>query len=833
MLYIRSKSEVMAFFHFHGQTHISTSRGGLGGAHFKKFALSTAPRDAAFYEFAVVMTMRTRTAVALILALVTLRMSERLQAILSGPSGVSTFDFEPAVAMFMPAERQTVSEPIYSGYPLIGRPLHARPLKSDEAATIWQPHIGNWLSNNVGRKMGRAAPPAVRGCPGGCGTDGTCDAMLGVCRCVSGRTGAHCERDEHYRCNADDGRYLWSRCAGECDTRHGYCYCGSRGTYPDRPLLQCEPIGIEKEVAPWKVEPRNAAERYPWAAIWGKSATPGKTGAKAGWCDANASTWELPIAKCACRYDGRDGYLCQHEVAMFCLNQCSFRGRCVHGFCVCAAGWWGVDCSIPADDNSATAASADIDPEDPLGVAQLGLTDAAASENSAAAELAAPSAATPPLRPLIYVYEMPPAFTTDQLVRRHDKMFCAHRTYLKGNKSQYAYGIYQGYVLEVILHEWLLSSPHRTLDPSKADWFYVPVYGSCAMVTAIFTTPNTIFPKYRTALASKLYAGAYEHIKTQWPYWNASGGKDHIWTFGYDEGGCFAPAPLWPSMIISHWGNTMSKHNRCTTTYDADRWDPPFDPPTKLPLSSLIGSHPCYDPQKDLIMPSFRELTTFLPKDLTRRELPRKALFFFSGDLGSPKGAVNAGPHVSPNYSLGIRQAVYRSALAANAEDVKVVGHFQKDYWHVKYHGAMHNATFCGAFPGDGWSGGISSAVFAGCVPVIVMDGIEMPFENVLHYPSFSVRIKEADVPRLPEILRSIPKQKVEQLQAGLSLVRSRFGYASLAINELRLAKGHGVEPHDYLGKLEEHNARREDALDTVMRVLLYRAAKRKGEVKS
>lgn len=49
----------------------------------------------------------------------------------------------------------------------------------------------------------------------------------------------------------------------------------------------------------------------------------------------------------------------------------------------------------------------------------------------------------------------------------------------------------------------------------------------------------------------------------------------------------------------------------------------------------------------------------------------------------------------------------------------------------------MHNATFCGAFPGDGWSGGISSAVFAGCVPVIVMDGIELPFENVLNYEAF------------------------------------------------------------------------------------------------
>ena len=36
--------------------------------------------------------------------------------------------------------------------------------------------------------------------------------------------------------------------------------------------------------------------------------------------------------------------------------------------------------------------------------------------------------------------------TTDHLERRHDKMFCGHRTYLKNNVTQYAYGIYQGYV---------------------------------------------------------------------------------------------------------------------------------------------------------------------------------------------------------------------------------------------------------------------------------------------------------------------------------------------------------------------------------------------------
>ena len=48
----------------------------------------------------------------------------------------------------------------------------------------------------------------------------------------------------------------------------------------------------------------------------------------------------------------------------------------------------------------------------------------------------------------------------------------------------------------------------------------------------------------------------------------------------------------------------------------------------------------------------------------------------------------------------------------------------------MAYHAHLRNATFCGAFPGDGWSGGISSAVFAGCVPVVV---VELPLAHAFH----------------------------------------------------------------------------------------------------
>ena len=152
-----------------------------------------------------------------------------------------------------------------------------------------------------------------------------------------------------------------------------------------------------------------------------------------------------------------------------------------------------------------------------------------------------------------------------------------------------------------------------------------------------------------------------------------------------------------------------------------------------------------------------------------------------------------------------------------------MTGHLARDWWHVEYAKRLRTSVFCGAFPGDGWSGGISSAVLAGCVPVIVMDGIDLPFENVLHYPAFSVRVAEADLPQLPRILRAIPPDRVAELQANLRRVRSRFTYASMAPNELRVsANASSLAP--VLAPVVEVARTSEDAFATVMRTLLLRA---------
>jgi hypothetical protein len=53
------------------------------------------------------------------------------------------------------------------------------------------------------------------------------------------------------------------------------------------------------------------------------------------------------------------------------------------------------------------------------------------------------------------------------------------------------------------------------------------------------------------------YKRVYEHVSTAYPYWNRHGGRDHMWMMFHDEGACFAPKEIWPSIMITHWGRKV------------------------------------------------------------------------------------------------------------------------------------------------------------------------------------------------------------------------------------------------------------------------------------
>lgn len=54
---------------------------------------------------------------------------------------------------------------------------------------------------------------------------------------------------------------------------------------------------------------------------------------------------------------------------------------------------------------------------------------------------------------------------------------------------------------------------------------------------------------------------------------------------------------------------------------------------------------------------------------------------------------------------------------------------------------------------GDGWSLRIEDAVLHGCIPVLFHDGVHGPFESILEYDAFSIRLKESAVDEyLPKV---------------------------------------------------------------------------------
>ena len=65
----------------------------------------------------------------------------------------------------------------------------------------------------------------------------------------------------------------------------------------------------------------------------------------------------------------------------------------------------------------------------------------------------------------------------------------------------------------------------------------------------------------------------------------------------------------------------------------------------------------------------------------------------------------------------------------------------------------------------------------AGCIPVIIADSIELPFEEFLDYRQFTVKIAEVDIPRIKELLLGIPEERVRAMQATLPTIWKHFVY--------------------------------------------------------
>ncbi|KAH9678860.1 EGF-like domain-containing protein [Citrus sinensis] len=553
-------------------------------------------------------------------------------------------------------------------------------------------------------------------------------------------------------------------------------------------------------------------------------------GSKPGWCNVDPEeAYALKVQfkeECDCKYDGLLGQFCEVPVSSTCVNQCSGHGHCRGGFCQCDNGWYGVDCSIPSVMSSMSEWPQWLRPahiDIPINANITG-------------NLVNLNAVVKKKRPLVYVYDLPPEFNSLLLEGRHYKLECVNRIYNEKNETLWTDMLYGS---QMAFYESILASPHRTLNGEEADFFFVPVLDSCIITRAddaphlsaqllqmLLNSGNIVSRSHanvfghleehrglRSSLTLEFYKKAYEHIIEHYPYWNRTSGRDHIWFFSWDEGACYAPKEIWNSMMLVHWGNTNSKHNHSTTAYWADNWD--------RISSSRRGNHSCFDPEKDLVLPAWKAPDAFVLRSklwASPRE-KRKTLFYFNGNLGS--AYPNGRPESS--YSMGVRQKLAEEYGSSpnkegklgkqHAEDVIVTSLRSENY-----HEDLSSSVFCGVLPGDGWSGRMEDSILQGCIPVVIQDGIFLPYENVLNYESFVVRISEDEIPNLINILRGLNETEIQFRLANVQKVWQRFLYRDSILLEAKRQNAKFGRMNDWA--VEFLKLREDDVFTTLIQML-------------
>eukprot|EP00854_Cymbomonas_tetramitiformis_P001555 gene1555-2187_t len=155
---------------------------------------------------------------------------------------------------------------------------------------------------------------------------------------------------------------------------------------------------------------------------------------------------------------------------VYCPSACSGRGRCNRGFCHCDPGAYGIDCSL------------------------MHALEAGRSVSRMWWEKSAGLEQDRTMRPRVYVYELPPRFTTWVM------------GWSAGENGDFDRPIGHGIL------ERFLNSRHRTSNPEEADYFVVPVVGMRGI--------------RRMAVM--------EYVRSQWPFWNRSTTPNHIWV-GTDD----------------------------------------------------------------------------------------------------------------------------------------------------------------------------------------------------------------------------------------------------------------------------------------------------------
>ncbi|OIS95767.1 PREDICTED: probable arabinosyltransferase ARAD1 [Nicotiana attenuata] len=338
----------------------------------------------------------------------------------------------------------------------------------------------------------------------------------------------------------------------------------------------------------------------------------------------------------------------------------------------------------------------------------------------------------------VYMYDLPPEFHFGLLgwkVSRDDETWPS-----VSNPSQipsYPGGLNLQHSIEYWLTLDLLSSNNpninrpctavRVLNSGEADVIFVPFFSSLS-----YNRHSKVQGKETISLNRMLQDKVVDFLKSR-DEWKRRGGKDHV--------------------IVAHHPNSM------------------FDAREKLGSAMFVlADFGRYRAEianigKDVIAP-YKHMVQTIGADNSPSFRQRDTLVYFQGAIYRKDGG-----EIRQNlyYLLKDEKDVHFTFGSIQANGVREAGR------------GMASSKFCLNIAGDTPSSNrLFDAITSHCIPVIISDEIELPFEDVLDYSEFCVFVNSSDAVKkgyLLNLLRGMKEDQWTKMWERIKVLSKHFGY--------------------------------------------------------
>ncbi|XVF85250.1 hypothetical protein PTKIN_Ptkin17bG0102800 [Pterospermum kingtungense] len=268
----------------------------------------------------------------------------------------------------------------------------------------------------------------------------------------------------------------------------------------------------------------------------------------------------------------------------------------------------------------------------------------------------------------------------------------------------------------------------RVSDPETADAFFVPFFSSLS-----FNTHGHKMTDPETEIDRQLQVELLEFLR-QSKYYQRSGGRDHVIPMTHPNAFRFLRQQLNASILI---------------VVDFGRYP--------RNMSSL---------SKDVVSPYVHVVDSFTNDDPPDPYESRTTLLFFRGNtVRKDEGKIR----VKLAKTLAGIDAVHYEKTVATPTNIKISTE------------GMRSSKFCLHPAGDTPSScRLFDAIVSHCVPVIVSDRIELPYEDEIDYTEFSIFIsmKEALEPGyLVDQLHQVPKDRWVEMWRRLKNISHHYEF--------------------------------------------------------